>query len=141
MVYIPGADFMDTRDAPHGAVAAVTYYSGALKKYRRMHVYTPPGYELGQGKFPIFYLLHGAGDCDDSWSSVGRAGFILDNLIASKRAKPMIVVMPAGHTSPFTFFGRGAGGGRPRTDEFVQEFSTDILPQIAKSYRVHTSQS
>jgi len=53
LVYIPGADFMDTKEVPHGAVAAVTYYSTALKKFRRMHVYTPPGYEMGQGKFPI----------------------------------------------------------------------------------------
>ena len=64
-----------------------------------MHVYTPPGYENGRGRYPVFYLLHGAGDNDDSWSSVGRAGFILDNLIAAQKAKPMVVVMPAGHTS------------------------------------------
>src|SRR5262249_14292144 len=90
LFYIPGADFMDTRQVPHGSVASVTYYSTALKRFRRMHAYTPPGYELGQGKYPIFYLLHGAGDCDDSWTSVGRAGFILDNLIAAGRAKPMV---------------------------------------------------
>ena len=83
---------------PHGAVAEVTYYSTALKTFRRMHVYTPPGYETSSDKYPVFYLLHGAGDSDDSWTSVGRAGFILDNLIAAKKAKPMIVVMPAGHT-------------------------------------------
>jgi len=141
LVHVPGSELFDTREVPHGTVASVPYYSSVLKRFRRMHVYTPPGYERGRGKFPVFYLLHGAGDSDDSWSSVGRSGFILDNLIASKRAKPMIVVMPAGHTSPFTFLGRGAGGGRPRTDEFVQEFSTDILPQIEKSYRVYTSQS
>jgi enterochelin esterase family protein len=102
LIYIPGADFMDTREVPHGAVAAVTYYSSALKKWRRMHIYTPPGYDLGQGKYPILYLLHGAGDSDDSWSTAGRAGFILDNLIAAKKAKPMVVVMPAGHTSQNT---------------------------------------
>jgi N6-adenosine-specific RNA methylase IME4 len=88
MFHIPGADFMDTKDVPHGAVAAVTYYSTVLKKFRRMHVYTPPGYERGQGRFPVFYLLHGAGDCDEAWTSVGRAGFILDNLIAAKKALP-----------------------------------------------------
>ncbi len=81
----------------------------------------------------MFYLLHGAFDCDDSWSSVGRAGFILDNLIAAKKAKPMVVVMPAGHTGPFTF-GRG---GLPM-DEFVKDFNGDILPYIEKNYRVHT---
>ena len=107
LVLVPGSEEFDTKDVPHGAVASVTYYSTALGRFRRMHIYTPPGYEIGQQKYPIFYLLHGAGDSDDSWTSVGRAGFILDNLIASKRAKPMIVVMPAGHTSR-TAGGRGA---------------------------------
>jgi enterochelin esterase family protein len=132
LVYVPGSDFMDTQDVPHGAVAEVTYYSKSLQRFRRMHVYTPPGYESGEGKFPVFYLLHGAFDCDDSWSSVGRAGFILDNLIAAGKARPMIVVMPAGHTGPFTF-GRG---GLPM-DEFIRDFNGDILPYVETHYRVH----
>lgn len=132
LLYIPGSDFMDTRDVPHGAVAEVTYYSRALKRFRRMHIYTPPGYELGQSKYPVFYLLHGAFDCDDSWTSVGRAGFILDNLIAARKAKPMIVVMPAGHTGSFTF-----GGPRPAVDEFVQDFRNDIRPYVEENYRVY----
>jgi enterochelin esterase family protein len=134
MVYIAGADFMDTKDVPHGSVAAVTYYSSVLKRFRRMHVYTPPGYEAGQGKFPIFYLLHGAGDCDEAWSSVGRAGFILDNLIAAKKAKPMVVVMPAGHTSQ-----AGFQVGAP--DAFIEEFSTDIQPFAESHYRVYTDRA
>jgi len=133
LVQVSGADFMDTKDVPHGAVSAVTYYSTALKRFRRLHVYTPPGYELGKGRFPVFYLLHGAGDCDESWSSVGRAGFILDNLIAAKQAKPMVVVMPAGHTGPFRF-----GGPRLTVDEFNQEFVSDIMPLVEKNYRVYT---
>jgi enterochelin esterase-like enzyme len=133
LVYVPGSDFMDTKDVPHGAVAAVTYYSKSLKRFRRMHIYTPPGYELGRGTYPVFYLLHGAFDCDDSWTSVGRAGFILDNLIAAGKAKPMIVVMPAGHTGSFTF-----GGPRPAADEFVQDFCNDIRPYVEKNYRVYT---
>jgi enterochelin esterase-like enzyme len=140
LVYVPGSDFMDTRNVPHGAVASVTYYSTALSKFRRMHVYTPPGYELGKDRFPVFYLLHGAGDSDDSWTSVGRAGFILDNLIAAKKARPMVVVMPAGHTRPF---GRGPGatpgsGGQPPVDEFVEDFLTDIMYYVEKNYRVLT---
>jgi enterochelin esterase-like enzyme len=141
LVHVPGSEFSDTKNVPHGAVAAVTYYSTALGKFRRMHVYTPPGYESGQGKFPVFYLLHGAGDCDDSWTSVGRAGFILDNLIAAKKAKPMIIVMPAGHTRPF---GRGPAPGiaqpgssaPPPPDEFIQDFMTDVMPHVEKNYRV-----
>mgnify|MGYP000483115838 CR=1 FL=1 len=73
-------------DHRHGAVQQVWYWSANLKQMRRMHVYTPPGYESGGAKYPVFYLLHGAGDSDDAWTSVGRAGFILDNLIASKKA-------------------------------------------------------
>ncbi len=71
---MPGLDFADTKNVPHGSVAAVTYYSTALSTFRRMHVYTPPGYERNNDKYPVFYLLHGAGDSDDSWTSVGRAG-------------------------------------------------------------------
>ncbi|MBV8819301.1 MAG: hypothetical protein JO022_13150, partial [Acidobacteriaceae bacterium] len=130
LVYVPGSDFMDTRQVPHGAVAAVTYYSTALQRFRRMHVYTPPGYENGSAKYPVFYLLHGAGDSDDSWTSVGRAGFIMDNLIAAKAAKPMVIVMPAGHTSMGGF--RVPGGA----DEFARDFTTDIMPYVEKNYRV-----
>ena len=129
LLYVPGADFMDTKDVPHGSVAEVTYYSSTLKRFRRMHVYTPPGYELSRSKYPVFYLLHGAFDCDDSWSTVGRAGFILDNLIAAKKAKPMLVVMPAGHTGPFRF-------GNNFSEEFERDFVQDIMPQIEKRYRV-----
>src|SRR5918994_2530411 len=109
---VPGSDVMDTKNVPHGGVAEVYYHSSALGRTRRMHVYTPPGYETGKGKYTVFYLLHGAGDCDDSWTSVGRANFILDNLIASGKAKPMIVVMPAGHTNA----GGGGRGAAPATD-------------------------
>ncbi len=139
MVYVPGSDFSDTKNVPHGAVAAVTYYSTALSKFRRMHVYTPPGYELGKGKYPVFYLLHGAGDCDDSWTSVGRAGFIVDNLIAAGKVKPMIIVMPAGHTRAINRMPTPpAPGTPPPPDEFVQDFVTDIMPYVEKSYRVLT---
>ena len=140
LVYVPGSDFMDTKDVPHGAVAEVTYYSKSLKRFRRMHVYTPPGYESGQGRYPIFYLLHGASDCDASWASIGRAGFILDNLIAAGKAKPMVVVMPAGHTGPVRFRPPGGDSSRPRVDEFAQDFLNDIMPYAEKNYRVYTDQ-
>lgn len=138
LMHVAGADFMDTKEVPHGAVAEVTYYSQSLKQFRRMHVYTPPGYEAGNDKYPVFYLLHGAFDCDDSWTTVGRAGFILDNLIAGKKAKPMVMVMPAGHTGPFRF---GAPNAlKTAVDEFVADFTKDVMPYIEKSYRVHTDQ-
>jgi enterochelin esterase family protein len=84
----------------------------------------------------VFYLLHGAGDSDDSWTSVGRASVILDNLIADKKAKPMVVVMPAGHTW------RGpAPAGRVAIDEFVSDFTTDVAPYVGKNYRVLTDRA
>ena len=151
MVNVPGSDVQDTKNVPRGAVAAVTYYSTALKKFRRMHVYTPPGYEMGKGTYPVFYLLHGAGDCDESWTSVGRAGFIVDNLIAAGKAKPMVIVMPAGHTSPFRFGGAppaaaagasaSAPAAAPPPDEFAQDFLTDIMPYVEKHYRVRTDRN
>lgn len=139
LVHVPGAEYMDVQNVPHGAVAEVHYYSETLKRHRRMHVYTPPGYEAGQAKYPVFYLLHGAFDCDDSWTTVGRAGFILDNLIAAKKAKPMIVVMPAGHTSAFSF-GR-PDGLRNAVEEFVKDFNNDVMPHVEKNYRVHADRA
>jgi enterochelin esterase family protein len=133
---------MDATTVPHGSVAEVPYLSTALKAWRRLHVYTPPGYETNNDKYPVFYLLHGAGDSDDSWTTVGRANFILDNLIANRKAKPMVVVMTAGHTTRATG-GRGEGGGGflSPTDEFAQDFLTDVMPLVEKRYRVLTDRA
>jgi enterochelin esterase-like enzyme len=136
LVYVPGSDSSDTKDVPHGAVAELTYRSKSLDRFRRAHIYTPPGYENGEGKFPVLYLLHGAMDCDDSWTTVGRAGFILDNLIAAGKAKPMIVVMPHGHTGSFSF---GPGGGNTfeqQMTEFQKDFEDDLKPLVEKTYRI-----
>jgi len=135
---VSGSPVMDTRDVPHGAVAAVYYYSQVLKTTRRMHIYTPPGYEAGNKKYPVFYLLHGAFDTDDAWSSVGRAGFILDNLIADGKVKPMIVVMPAGHQPVQAGVANTpppAPAAPPVLNPFTDEFMTDIMPYVEKYYR------
>jgi enterochelin esterase family protein len=136
LVYVPGMETADTKDVPHGAVAQVTYQSSTLKRPRRAHIYTPPGYEKGEGKYPVFYLLHGAFDCDASWSTVGRAGFILDNLIAAGKAKPMIVVMPMGHTGPFRFGPPGPNSFERQMSEFSDDFVKDLKPLVERSYRV-----
>ena len=100
---VPGAEgAFQAFDAkiPHGAVSAIEYWSTTPGAKRRAHVYTPPGYMRSATRYPVLYLVHGAGDSDDSWTSVGHANYILDNLIAGGKAKPMIVVMPFGHTPP-----------------------------------------
>ena len=113
----------------HGSVATLEYWSSSLGMERRAHVYTPPGYEKGKGTYPVLYLVHGAGDSDDSWTSVGRANRILDNLYAKGKAKPMIVVMPDGHT-PL----------RPETmtldnPDFGNDLTRDLIPYVDSHYR------
>jgi enterochelin esterase-like enzyme len=102
-----------------------------------MHVYTPPGYETSRDRYPVFYLLHGAGDSDNSWSTVGRTGFLLDNLIALRKARPMVIVMPAGHAA------RAADSviGQSATEQFVNDFVTDVMPYVEKHYRVLTDRA
>jgi len=134
LVHLPGARYQDIQDVPHGAVAEVTYYSQVLKRFRRMHVYTPPGYEHNQETYPVFYLLHGATDSDDSWSTAGRANYILDNLIAAGKTVPMVVVMPDGHVTR-------AGVRRTSVGSYEDEFFQDIRPTIEKTYRVSTDRA
>jgi enterochelin esterase family protein len=137
LFYVAGAPFMDTQRVAHGSVAEAHYYSTVLGQTRRMHVYTPPGYERSRDTYPVLYLLHGAFDGDDSWSTVGRAGFILDNLIASGKARPMVVVMPDGHTARFN----GGGPASLNMGEFVREFNLDIKPYAESTYRIRTGRS
>jgi enterochelin esterase family protein len=97
-----------------------------------MYVYTPPGYEKGADSYPVLYLIHGGGETASSWSTVGRANDILDNLIAEGKAVPMIIVMPSGWT-PL--------GGQVMTsdatkDPFNDEMMKDIIPYMESHFRV-----
>jgi enterochelin esterase-like enzyme len=133
MYEVSGADFMEYKAGVlHGAISTVYYDSSATGGERRMHVYTPPGYENGSTRLPVLYLLHGGGDSDDSWPTVGRAGAILDNLIASGKAVPMLIVMPAGHVS--TEF-RLTPGARMGHDAFNDDLVKVVLPYIDAHYR------
>jgi enterochelin esterase family protein len=131
ILYVQG-DFSETRAVPHGAVATVRYVATALGNApREMVVYTPPGYEKGTSSYPVLYLIHGGGDTAVSWSTVGRANNILDNLLAEKKAMPMIVVMPSGWTP---------SGGQVMTsdatkDPFNAEMMKDIIPFVDANYR------
>jgi enterochelin esterase family protein len=135
ILYVPG-DFSETRDVPHGAISAVRYVAATLGNARReMYVYTPPGYAKGTASYPVLYLIHGGGDTAISWSTIGRAKDILDNLIAEKKAKPMIVVMPSGWTP---------SGGQVMTsdatkDPFTNEMIKDIIPFVEANYRVEAN--
>jgi enterochelin esterase family protein len=148
MFLVPGeeAEFEMTRDVPHGDIRAVWYRSGTLGMPRRMHVYTPPGYEVGTEKYPVLYLLHGGGDEDSGWSTIGRAGFILDNLIAARKAVPMLVVMPNGSLPRPANLPQGAPGTTPTPEaraareaaqgRFSDELLKEVIPIIEKNFRV-----
>ncbi len=150
MVFVRGkeTEFEENKEVPHGEVRQVWYRSSTLNDQRRMHVYTPPGYDEGSDRYPEFYLLHGGGDEDSGWSTIGRAGFILDNLIAQKKAKPMIVVMPNGSLPRPTGFTRPPVGGlrspefvkrmAELQERFVKELLQDVIPQVEKRFRVRT---
>jgi enterochelin esterase-like enzyme len=135
LVEVKGAagDFQTYHEnIPHGNVAKIEYWSEPIGAVRRMHVYTPPGYEKDGKAYPVLYLVHGAGDSDHSWATVGRANNILDNLIAAGKAKPMIVVMPNGHTPDRP--NAGPTNMLQNTD-FRDDFIKVVIPYIDSHYR------
>ena len=105
----------------HGAVSCIYYKSTTTGSTRRMHVWTPAGYEAAGKALPVFYLIHGGGDSDADWPGIGCAGDILDNLLADGKMVPMVVVFPDGGMD---------------TDRFVDELVKDIKPYIEKNYKV-----
>ncbi len=151
VVFVPGAAaaFEATADVPHGDIRQVWYPSSTLGGQRRMHVYTPPGYDSGKGRYPVLYLLHGGGDDDSGWSTIGRAGFIVDNLLAAGKARPLVVVMPNGSMPRPANFPVTAPGTAPSPqavaasaalqDRFVSELMNDIVPFVEKTLRVESS--
>jgi enterochelin esterase family protein len=132
LVEVPGEAplYYDLQDVPHGDVHAHYYQSKTVGETRRVYVYTPPGYEAGTKSYPALYLLHGSGDNESTWTEVGRAHLILDNLIAAGKAEPMVVVMPNGHPVPW---GTRAPGN---SDLFRQDLVEDLMPVIERRYRV-----
>ena len=105
-----GAHNYMVNDVPHGTVSRVWYDSPGLGKKRRMTVYTPAGYEDSEERYPVLYLLHGAGGDEEAWIALGRTAQILDNLIAAGKAEPMIVVMPNGNAVQSAAPGESAEG-------------------------------
>jgi para-nitrobenzyl esterase len=150
MVMVPGpeAAFLERREVPHGEIRIAWYPSNTLGTERRLHVYTPPGYDKSADRYPVLYLLHGGGDDDSGWSTIGRAGFILDNLLAEGKALPMVVVMPNGSLPRPPDFPRFVPGQPPSPEalaayarlqaRFTSELMNDVVPFVEKTYRVRT---
>ena len=123
----------ELHDVPHGQVVTEWQKSAVLQRTERVVVYLPPGYEKGSARYPVLYLVHGSGDTPESWVNAGHANFILDNEIASGKAKPMIVVMPAGHALPFS---APRGGPVNNNDLFEQYLIKEVIPLVETKYRV-----
>lgn len=120
-----GVDFYDIKNVPHGEVRSLWYFSQSTSSFRQAYIYTPPGYDKNLNtRYPVLYLQHGMGEDRRAWSNQGRANFILDNLIAAGKAKPMIVVMEDG--------GIAAGmATRPRTPSPAQPVAGQSTPSAA----------
>jgi enterochelin esterase-like enzyme len=160
-----GGEYYQAQNVPHGATRLQWYFSKVTGKWRRCFVYTPPGYDNAKTRYPVLYLLHGWGEDETGWHIQGHADFILDNLIASKKAKPMLIVMdnlnaakPGEDASIFNArgfggpapakpqAGRGAPGAAPARagggfglnfgGTFTEMMFTDLIPMIEKTYRV-----
>jgi enterochelin esterase family protein len=147
MLLVPGeaSALYGVQDVPHGILSKVWYQSPTLNLTRRMYVYTPPGYENGTEKYPVFYLLHGGGGDEDAWSTLGRTCQIMDNLIALGKARPMIVVMTNGNPGDVAAPGEAppkkAEGGSPEgiadmgSRLFEKSLVNDVIPYVESHYR------
>jgi enterochelin esterase family protein len=144
LVEVPGDALQsyDAKPVPHGTVRLETYHSKTIGAPRTLWIYTPPGYDRGNTRYPVFYLLHGSGNIDSSWMLTGRANYILDNLIAEGKAKPMIIVNPFGYARPGVGLGPepaaappvgpgGAAGG----GVFGKDLLDDVVPFVEKTFR------
>jgi hypothetical protein len=162
VVQVPGdgPQFYDVKDVPHGDVRIRPYVSRSLGVTRTAWIYTPADYEQGKD-FPVLYLLHGAGDIESGWTMIGRANTIIDNLIAEKKARSMVVVMPLGHTIQSFWTGPAksvpdpvsaamrpgatlddiistmmSGDGKGGLSPFGRDLVDDVMPMVEKTYKV-----
>jgi enterochelin esterase-like enzyme len=143
----PGSTYYSIQDVPHGQVREVWYNSKVTGSWRHALVYLPPSYEAEtKRRFPVLYLQHGGGEDETGWIRQGRANFILDNLIAAGKCKPMIIVMAygyarrAGQAAP-TLTGPPAGSPermramQEMTSAFADDLTQALIPFIDKTYR------
>lgn len=125
----------EIRDVPHGKVEINWHKAATIGgETRSLLVYTPPGYDpKAAQRYPVLYLLHGNNDRPNGWIDVGNLNLLLDNLLADKKAVPMVVVMPFGHILPY---GQNAQGSRNNTTAYEDYLLKDVLPHVEASYRV-----
>ena len=127
-----GDDYYAVKDILHGEIRIKRYYSTVFNTWRQFYIYTPPGYDVNPNeKYPVLYILHGGGEDERGWATQGKTDLILDNLIAVKKAKPMLVVIPDGNVEM-------PGFGEQALKIFEAELKRCIIPFVEKNYRVKT---
>jgi enterochelin esterase-like enzyme len=139
LVEIPGKEpmFFQQQQVPHGTLHLHKYPSKSLGVTRGLYIYTPPGYETSENvPYPVLYLLHGMGDTEDAWTVVGRANLIADNLLAAKKARPLVIVMPYGHTPSAPPDMRSLGNYAAYEKDLIE----DVIPYVQRNYRVSKKQ-
>ena len=130
-----GGGYYANRNVPHGDTRIKKYYSRVTNSWRQCYVYTPPAYDSNlTAKYPVLYLLHGGGEDERGWAQQGKTDLILDNLIAAKKASPMIIVMMDGNLSG----GGIAGFGEQSLKRFENELKQSVIPFIENNFRVAT---
>ena len=135
----PGVDWYDLKDVPHGDIRIKNYYAKSISAWRHIFVYTPPGYDANlKTRYPVLYLQHGGGEDERVWTEMGHTNLILDNLLASGKVKPFIVVM---ETSAIPGAGRGMpGAGGPPGGAYGQLMVKDLIPWVDANYRTLADQ-
>jgi enterochelin esterase-like enzyme len=133
-----GDDYYAVKDVPHGDIRMKRYYSTLTNTWRNFYIYTPPGYDVNANeKYPVLYILHGGGEDERGWATQGKTDLILDNLIAEKKAQPMLIVMMDGNL--------GSGGlanfGEQNLRMFENELKQMVIPFVEKNYRTRTEAS
>ena len=125
-----GGGYYALRDVPHGDIRIKRYFSKVTNTWRQMNVYTPPGYDTNTNdKYPVLYILHGGGEDETGWVMQGKTDLIIDNLIAAKKAVPMIVVMPDANMHIAAFEESGL-------KQFESELNNTIIPFVENNYRI-----
>ncbi|QJB38486.1 esterase [Chitinophaga oryzae] len=130
---LTGDNYYALREVPHGDIRVSKYFSKVTRSWRQLYIYTPPGYDANTSeKYPVLYILHGGGEDETGWATQGKADLIMDNLIAAKKAGPMLVVMPDANVG-------GAAFDESGLKTFESELKDVIIPLVEKKFRVETA--
>lgn len=137
-----GEDFFKAKQVPHGEVRGVYYFSKTMNQTRRCFIYTPPGYDASKKtKYPVLYLQHGMAEDETGWSVQGHMNYILDNLIAEGKAKPMLVVMESGNIEEAFRANPGEDVNKARNQfgaSFTPMLLNDLIPMVESRYKART---